>query len=182
RDPLEGHVERNRLALLGHELSHLAAELDFEYGTKTALAVDLPATNQRRAAWGVLAAGGAGLVTSGVLFGIALVQESRAKEIGQRQAAGTITAQERDDFNSALSARDDFTVAGSIAAGVSGAVVLTGLFLYLFDEPEAPTPTRTRPDDSDPSPAPEEEPDDVEVMGAPTIGPGLLGLGITGRF
>ena len=32
----------------GHEA--YAAELDFEYGTKTALAVDLPATNQRRAA------------------------------------------------------------------------------------------------------------------------------------
>lgn len=164
----------------GHEA--YAAELDFDYGTKTALAVDLPATDQRRVAWGVLAAGGAGLVTSGVLFGIALVQESRAKEIGQRQAAGTITAQERDDFNTALSARDDFTLAGSVAAGVSGAVVVTGLFLYLFDEPEAPPPARTRPDRPDDASPSQDEPDDVEIMGAPALGPGLMGLAITGRF
>lgn len=164
----------------GHEA--YAAEIDFDYGTKTSLAVDLPATNQRRVAWGVLAAGGAGLVTSGVLFGIALVQESRAKEIGERQAAGTITPQERNDFNAALGARDDFALAGGVAAGVSGAVALTGLFLYLFDEPQAPPPARAMPDSPEDAPPEAEEPDDVEMMGAPALGPGMYGVGVFGRF
>ena len=81
-----------------------------------------------------------------------------------------------------MSARDDFTLAGSVAAGVSGAVVVTGLFLYLFDEPEAPPPARTRPDRPDDASPSQDEPDDVEIMGAPALGPGLMGLAITGRF
>ena len=165
----------------GHQV--YATELDFDYGTKTALAVDLPATNQRRVSWGVLAAGGAGLVASGVLFGIALVLESRAKEIRDRQASGTITPQERDDFNAALGARDDFTLAGGVAAGVSGAVVVTGLFLYLFDEPDAPVPMRSGPERPDESPGEaDDETDDVEMMGAPVVALGMYGLGVFGRF
>jgi tetratricopeptide (TPR) repeat protein len=164
----------------GHEA--YGRDLDFDYGSSTTLEVDLPATNQRRVAWGVLASGGAGFVASGVLFGLALAAESNATSIRDQQASATISDEERIDYNDSVDRRDDFVLAGGIAAGVSGAIAATGLFLYLFDEAEVPLPSRRGEDDVEDATPGEEEPSDVDVMGAPVLGPGVLGFGLTGRF
>jgi len=182
--PLSLNRGRHYVTVLerGHE--PYGEELDFDFGTKTRLAVDLPATNQRRLSWGVLAAGGAGLITSGVFFGLAIAEESRATSIHDQQVAGTITIDQRNEFNDALQRRDDFALVGGVTAGISGAVALTGLFLFLFDEPDAPPPVKRRSDEdgSEPSEEKPDEPVDVEMMGAPAIGPGMYGLGVFGRF
>lgn len=162
----------------GHEA--YAAELDFDYGSQTRLEVDLPATNQRRAAWVVLGTGGAGLVASGVLFGLAIAEESEATEIRDQQAAGTITIEQRDAYNRALDRRDDLRVAAAITAGAGAAVAITGLFLYLFDEPVVPPPTRSAPEPEDETRQEDEPAVEMEMMGA--LAPGMYGLGLFGRF
>lgn len=157
-----------------------AAEIDFAYGAQHQLTIDLPATNQRRVSWGVLATGGGTLVAAGVLVGLAFVEQSEAKDIEKAQAAGNITEAQRVEHNDAISARDDLRLAALVTAGAGAAVAVTGLFLYLFDEPVV-TPPMSSTDD-EPSETPKKEPSDMEMMGAPLLGPDQLGLSIVGRF
>jgi len=157
-----------------------AEELEFDFGSKTSLEVDLPATNQRRWAWGVLAGGGTTLAAAGVLAGFAFMQENEAKDIEATQSQGVISEQQRMQHNSAIRTRDDLILATALSAGVGAAVSLTGLFLYLFDEPVVTPPLRGT-DEADEAPS-DEPSQEIKILGAPMIGPGTYGVGLTGRF
>lgn len=158
-----------------------SAELDFAYGAETEVTLDLPATNQRRVAWGVLAAGAGTLVAAGVLTGLAFVEQGAAKDIEEAQAAGVITEVQRLSHNDAIEARDDLRLAAFVAAGAGAAVTITGLFLYLFDEPVV-TPPMRQSDGEPEEKTPEKQPEDVEMMGAPILSPSEVGFSIVGRF
>ncbi len=157
-----------------------AAELELGYGATTQVVIDMPATEQRRVAWGVLATGGAGLVAAGVLAGLAFVEQANARDIGDAQTAGSITPEERIAHNDAIEARDDLRLAAVVAAGAGATVTLTGLFLYLFDEPVVASPMKGADQPSDERPPP--EPSDMEMMGAPVLSPSHVGFTLMGRF
>lgn len=158
-----------------------SAELDFAYGGATEVTLDLPMTNQRRVAWGILAAGAGTLVAAGVLSGLAFVEQAEAKDIQEAQAAGAITETQRLTHNTSIATRDDLRLAAFVAAGAGAAVTITGLFLYLFDEPLV-TPPLKKSNEGPSEDAPEKEPADVEMMGAPVLSPSEIGFTIVGRF
>ncbi len=155
-------------------------ELDFDYGAATMLTLELPATNQRRWAWGVMAAGGAAVATGGVLAALALAEENNAKDILALQQQGVITEQQRLAHNGAIETRDDLVTAAAVTAGVGAGVLIAGVFLFFFDEPEV-APPASRPDDAD-APGDDAPPSDMDMVGAPLLGPGIYGLGLSGRF
>ena len=180
--PLQVEPGRHFVAITSRGHKAYSGEHDFSYGALTKLEVDLPSTNQRRVAYGVMATGVLGFVGAGVLTGLALAAEANASEIRDEQQAGVITVEQRDDYNSSIARRDDFVMATGITAAASGAVTLVGLFLYLFDEPTVTPPARRAPEDEPSDEKPAKEPADVEMMGAPILGPGLYGVGVSGRF
>jgi hypothetical protein len=157
-----------------------SGEVDFNYGAKTDLSVDLPMTNQRRVAWGVLATGAAGLVAAGVLTGLAFSEQSAANDVRAAQQAGNIDEEQRSEHNEAIELRDDFRLAALVTAGAGAAVTITGLFLFLFDEPVITPPVTTS--DDEPDDEKKQTPSDVEMMGAPVLTPNQFGFTIMGRF
>jgi hypothetical protein len=178
--PLELSPGRHFVTVTARGHKAYAEEIDFRFGSQTTVDVELPATDQRRWAWGVLAAGGAGLVAGGVLVALALVEEGSAQDIADKQAAGTISEEERQSYNDSIGTRDDLVKVSAIAAGAGAAVAITGLFLLFFDEPAITPPLGRAGDDGEP--APKAAPTEIEVMGAPIVAPGVYGVGLTGRF
>ncbi|MEZ4438377.1 MAG: PEGA domain-containing protein [Polyangiaceae bacterium] len=158
-----------------------ATEVDFENGTQNELTVDLPETTQRKLSYGVMATGGAGVLAAGVFVGLALAEESTAKSIDQDRQAGPISVDDQIAHNDAINQRNDYVLAAGVTAGISGAVLVTGLFLFLFDEPEVPSVvTRGGDDDESPTPSEDDAPVEIEMMG--TLAPGNYGFGLRGTF
>jgi hypothetical protein len=174
--PIEITPGRHFVAVsqIGHK--PYATELDFQHGATTVLDVDLPATNQRRAAWGVIAVSVSSLVAAGVLAGVAYSEERHAKSIEDDQAAGGMTAEQLVDHNDAIELRDDLRLGAAITAGAGAAVGIAGLFLLLLDEPTVVPPSGPSPDRPE-GPKPE-TPTEVELVGAPAG----HGLGLSVRF
>lgn len=136
---------------------------------ETALEVQLPPTPQRIAAWATLSVGAAGAVASGVLAGLALAQQGTAVELRDKREAGVLSLEERDRYNQASAARDDLAVAAAITGGAAALTLITGVGLFMFDEPEVP-PLGERPE-APPRPAPRTE-----------LTVGALSLGVRGTF
>jgi PEGA domain-containing protein len=165
---------------LGHK--PYASELDFQHGATTVVDVELPATNQRRAAYGVVVVSVASLVTAGILVGVAYAAEEDAKSIEEEQAAGSITEEQRIDHNDAIELRDDLRIAAAVTAGAGAAVGIAGIFLLLLDEPTVVPPAGPTDDRGPAAPGgdgtPEPAPGEVEIVGAPAG----HGLGLRVRF
>ncbi|MFT3767292.1 MAG: PEGA domain-containing protein [Minicystis sp.] len=117
----------------GHE-PHVAT-LDVQRGETATLRVTLRRTPQRRVAYVVLGAGAAALAGSGVLAAGTLHQEGVAKGILDQAHRANLTAARLDDYNGALATRDRLRTASLASLGIAGALVVTGLGLYLFDDP-----------------------------------------------
>jgi len=165
-------------------------ELDFSYGSKTEVQLDLPMTTQRRAAWGVIGTG-AVIFTGGVVVGaLGFLAQGEAAQIDQQlQDEGSISREEAQRYNDLIDDRDRLTGAGSGIGAFGLLVAGTGLLLYLFDEPEIRPPPRKAEDDEDEETEPEsEEMLDVDVMASPIIVPGgpnggtQWGMSLQGRF
>jgi len=170
--------EGNRFVAVGLN-GHLpyAQELFLERGSLTDIDLELPTTGQRRASYGLFGASAAGAVATGVLAAMAFAAEDKAEDIdAQREAAG-IDAAQRDEYNSAIERRDDLVLAAGIGGGATAALLLAGLGLYMFDEPDLSQPT------AKPVKAPKasDAPEASEQVGL-AVGPGLVGLGVGGRF
>jgi hypothetical protein len=183
---LEPGVHLVSIATTGYK--PYAAELEFTYGTTTHLALDLPATNQRRLAWGVLGTAGVTFVAAGVLGGLAFAAQEEARDVEQAQVAGPIREEDRLAHNDAIDRRDDLRLATAVVGGAGAAIAITGAFLFFFDEP-APAMPATRGKERD---APSDEPPGgmppgptspaVELMGAPALAADGVGFTLLGRF
>ncbi len=158
-----------------------ADELSFDNGATTKLTLDLPQTNQRTASYIVLGTAAGAYVATGVLVGLAFKVEGDATEIGDAQEAGTITEDQRLDHNAAVGTRDDLATAAIITAGAGTAVAITGLLLYLFDEPDVKPPP-ARVDEPDDESATEPDEPGVDVLAAPILAPGIYGWSARLRF
>lgn len=117
--------------------------IPIERSKETPLAADLPFTGQRIAAWTTFGVGLAGAAVGGVLFGLMADRDAAAAELEARRTSGTLTAPERDDYNTALNIRNDFALAAGATGGAAALVLLASAGLFLFDEPDAlPIPAR----------------------------------------
>jgi PEGA domain len=125
-----------------------AKNLDLERDQSRDLAVDLGLTRQRVAAFATLGAGAAGAVATGVLAGLALGRQGTAQGLKDQQSTTPLTADQRDQYNSALQARDDFAHAASVTGAVSALALSVGLGLFAFDRPEIPPPAADKPSEN----------------------------------
>ncbi len=156
-------------------------EIGFDSGASTTLTVALPDTSQRVASYWVLGSAAGAFASAAVLAGLAYGKDGDAMSIRDAQEGGTITLQQRDEHNEALASRDDFVVAAAITAGAGAALTVTGLFVYLLDDPTVLPPPGWSEDSERPDRREPREPG-IEVLGSPVLGPGLLGVGLTARF
>jgi tetratricopeptide (TPR) repeat protein len=156
------------VALAGHEPE--GQVVDLHRDATTEVAANLRMTRRRVAAWSTLSVGAAGVVAGGVLAGLALGRQSVASSLHDEQTTSFLTVAQRDQYNAALGARDDFAHAAEIAGGVGLATLVTGLGLFAFDRPEILPPN------------------DDRLKGPQRSGPridfdvGALSLGIHGMF
>jgi hypothetical protein len=182
--PLELEPGSHLVAVAENGYKPYVEELEFTYGSRTDIEVDLPMTNQRRAAWGVIGTGAAifaGGVVVSVLSGL---KHAEALRIDDRLQEGNISSQEAEDYNSLLEQRDNLRAIGSSVGAFGLLVAGTGLLLYLFDTPEVRPPPRLKKDAPAPGEgdAPEDDTPDVEVMAAPIIAPSTYGFTLQANF
>jgi hypothetical protein len=95
----------------------------------------------------------------------ALQKERVAKDVAAAAQAGNISAVQLQQHNDAIAARDTLRTASFVTLGIGSALALTGLGLFLFD---------------DPRPATQVAPTGRRVDGSLSLGPGSLVL--SGRF
>jgi len=155
------------VTLSGHE--PYSQRIDLRRDESAELDVDLPRTPRRIAAWGVLSAGAAGAVASGVLAGLALARQGEAVELREQRESGVLLPADRDRYNEAVAARNDFQVAAAVTGGAAALTMVIGVGLYLFDDPEVPPQGDELPA-SPPAPKPRTE---------LTVGVRSLGLRVT---
>jgi len=153
-------------------------EIRLERGKHVAIQPELGASGQRVVAWSVLGVGAVGLVGGAVLGALAITRESRAEEISDARTERNITTAELEEHNRALEDRDTFRTAALVSASIGGALVASGILLFVFDKPNvAVLPSRTEP-----GPGPGDKPRDLEISAAPLLGPGLVGGAAALRF
>jgi hypothetical protein len=150
----------------GHVPYH--ERVSVERGDSLPLVVSLPRTRQRVASYAVFATGVAALLTGGALGVAAHDAEDSARSVLVKAGSTNITQADLDRYNGALATRDDLRrgLLGTIIAGA--ALTITGIGLYLFDDPEPP--------------ASFEPADARHVKLSLSVGPGGAGLGLTGSF
>jgi PEGA domain len=159
-------------------------EIELARDQRKQVPVELADTTQRTVSYALVMGGGVGLVAGGIFSVAALVNQGKAQKVlDQRDATGNLPSPQLNDYDAARSSRDDWTRAAIGAFAVGGAVALTGVVLYLFDQPLLSMPParfedRTKKPDT--KPAPGREP--MEMSFAPLVGPGLGGAMVGGRF
>ena len=144
--------------------------------------IDLPITGQRKASYVLLAIGGAGIVAGGVMSGLAFAAQKDAQDILAKRESSAISVSDRDDYDAAVTERNDWRRNAGVGFAAGGAFAVVGGLLFLFDSPDVelgPTPPK---DDSAPAPTPKEEPMVAVVGAAPAWGPGFVGASLRGRF
>jgi hypothetical protein len=114
-----------------------------------AVDVELEPTMQRTTAWVLMGLGGALAIGAGFTGSFALDAQDEAE--GLRAQVGTgLTGEEFDRYSALRDERDGYTNT-TLALGISaGAALITGLVLYLFDDPQ---PTRSQALRADVEPA-----------------------------
>ncbi len=178
--PLDVKAGRHLLSITAPGRAGYSREIRVSRGQKQTVRVDLETTGQRTLSYVLLGGGFIGLAGGGVFSWLALDREGDAQGVLDAQGQGNIGRADQDNYDRARAARDDWRLAAGISFGVGGALGLTGLMLYLFDEPRAPAVTPI--DDGADAPKPTKQPTDMEISAAPWFGPGQLGAGLSGRF
>ena len=158
-------------------------ELELSRDQRKQVSVELADTTQRTVSYALLIGGGAALIAGGVFTGAALVNQGTAQKVLDQQSLGNLPQDQVGKYNDARSRRDDWNKAAIASFSIGGAVALTGVVLYLFDQPTlamAPARFEDRTKKPDTKPAPGREP--MEMSFLPLVGPGLAGAGVNGRF
>lgn len=120
-------------------------DLELARGERTSVRADLEPTNQRRLSLAGFSLGGASLVASGVLSGLAVAASQRALALAERREAGSITLAEETHRRELVDLRDA-TRSAAIATGVVGAALLAAsLALFFTDHPPVASTLQRRP-------------------------------------
>lgn len=143
--PLEGPVEAvaGRHVLVVADRGRLPFEqpVELQRGEAVTVAAHLETSRQRMAAWGLLAGAGALAIGSGIFTGLAVDKESEAQALEDQQDVRPLTVAEARRYRRLEDDRDDRADL-AIGLGVAaGTVAITGILLWIFDQPESPRPT-----------------------------------------
>jgi hypothetical protein len=160
-----------------------AAEIEVTRGEARTLTVPLTVTGQRVTSYVLGGIAAAGIVTGGVLAGVAFYQQSQAQSLETRRTAqGGLSQSDLASYQSYLSDRNTFRSASAVAFGGGAAVGLTAVFLAVFDQPIVTGAThRDRPTPPGaPAPVVRERPLDATLV--PVVLPGTFGAALGGRF
>ncbi len=109
-------------------------------GETREIAVDLQQTAQRTAAVAMFIVSGGALITGSALTGLAVDRENAARAIERDREAGNITVAQLRDYDEAKQQRDRWRGFAVTSFAISVGAAVTGLFLYLFDEPDLREP------------------------------------------
>lgn len=158
----------------GHQ--PMVRDVELGRGEPKRVVLPLAATAQRKIALGLLLVGGAGVIASGVFFGVAIAREATARGLRDTMANTGITALDLARYEDARADRATWLMASAITMGTSAALGATGLLLYLFDQPPLNL-TGPRADKKGP-----EKKGPLDLGAAPLVGPGLAGAMLSGAF
>jgi hypothetical protein len=182
RTPLPGAIElapgSHFVAVTRNGRRPFGEEVVLRRGEAKSIDVELGVTGQRVAAYLVTATAAAGIVTGAAFVGVAYHDQSVAQSARSASLAGNIPQSMLDQYNGALSAREDFKRAAEVAFGGSLALAVAAGALFLFDTPRPPTPF-TRIDEGPKRSTPTAPV--LEVSALPVKGGGFVG-GVVGRF
>jgi hypothetical protein len=119
------------LTLSGHvpQLRTVAVER----GATAVLAAPLQITVQRKVSYGMLAAGGAGVLAGGAAAVVALVLQSDAQSVRDAAAQGNIGQSQLDSYNESITQRDRWRTAAAVTLTIGGVLAATGALLYAVD-------------------------------------------------
>lgn len=161
---LDGHQTRSKL-------------IKTQRGKQEALDLSLTPTTQRMLSFAFLGTASATAVAAGVFTGLAVVAQSDAQAILDKQAESGLEDGDLSTYRDARAQRDRFVLGAGISGGVAGGLLVTGLVLYLADPAERAVPPRPNEPASKPPPP---IIDDLTVV--PVVSPELAGVAMGLRF
>ncbi|MEM6995185.1 MAG: PEGA domain-containing protein, partial [Myxococcota bacterium] len=137
--PLSGSVEAapgpHRISVTAPGRIDFRTTLTAERGAALTVDARTPHTTQRRVAWGMLGGAGGLAIAGGVTVGLALLFQSRVRDLDTMRATSNLQPGQRADYNRDLARRDGLrgaTIGLWSAAALAG---ITGLVLILADRP-----------------------------------------------
>jgi hypothetical protein len=138
-EPVDLPAGRHLVVVSARGREPLVEQLEITRGQSVALTADLPMTSQRIGSYVLFIGAGALLAAGGAAAALALDAESSAEALEMKRAGGTaLTVAEAQRFGALVSERDDYVRLGTAAAITGAGAALTGMFLFLFDDPEPP--------------------------------------------
>ena len=178
--PLEIASGTHLLAVTENGHDAFLRELEVARGESRRVEAELPPSRQRKIAIGVLLAGATALVATGAFFSVTLVEQFQAQSLLDVRSKQGLTAPQGQSYADIRDQRNAWaevsvaTFAGAVALG------LTGLLLYVFDQPSTNGAARHETEKKVNPQEHKNEPTEMAV--APLVGPTTLGLAASVRF
>lgn len=180
--PIEVSAGRHFIAVTKTGHKPVTQDIVVKRAEKKTIPFRLEMTAQRIVSYTLLVGGGLSVV-AGVLLGFgAGEQQEIAQGIFTQRQTGNITDQQLQDYNKAISERDEFRSAAVISLGAGVTIGAAGLLFFLFDNPKPTVPPARFDDSSDKPASPAPSDFKMEVVGAPMVGPDFFGGAMVGRF
>ena len=154
---LDGHETRSKLVTARR-------------GTQEAVDLSLTPTTQRMLSFAFLGTASATAVAAGVFTGLAIVAQSDANAVLEKQAASGLEDGDIESYSDARAQRDRFVLGAGISGGIAGGLLVTGLVLYRADPAERAVPPQTNAPASKPVPPMVDELSVVPVVSPDTVG------------
>jgi hypothetical protein len=127
----------------GHQVARVNAQL--VPGESRDIAVDLPQTSQRTTAIVMFAVSGGALLLGAIHTGIAIDREEAARKIERERATGNITPHQLAQYDEAKRERNRWRGVAATSFVSAFAAGVTGLLMYLLDEPDLREPRDAPP-------------------------------------
>jgi hypothetical protein len=178
--PLEVTPGAHLIAVTKRGYDGFSYSATFARGATVTIPVKYEHSSERVASYVFLGASGVAAITGAVFAIVSLSEQSRAQNVLSTQGKGNIQPSDITTYDSAVDARDRWKVASELWFGGGAALLVTGAVLYFFDQPSMPAVVQG-PEQA-PKPAPQKATPSMEMGAAPMVGPGLVGLGLSGRF
>ncbi|MEZ4467071.1 MAG: PEGA domain-containing protein [bacterium] len=142
RAPLEGPIEADAgdhtVVVAERGRLPFIQPIALRRGENAQVSAELPLSSQRIAAWSLLGSAVALTAGAGVFTGLALDAEADAQDLEGAADRRDLTAAEARDYRRLEGLRDERVDRAVALGAVGGAALVTGVLLWVFDEPEAP--------------------------------------------
>lgn len=187
--PLEVESGHHLITITKNGYKAFSKEIDLGRDEARSLDAKLQSTGQRVASYVLFGASALGIAAGVGVAAEALKQQDTAQKIADKRFTNQINCPdltagcEAKTYEKARTARDDLRrIAGvGLVAGLSFGV--TGLMLFVFDQPGAAAVGGRLDNKSKPAPSsPPARDMPMEMAAAPILGPGLYGAAVSGRF